>query len=141
VDELDRMAAPGRPPELQLLLSRHRSSLQDAIEAAFRRLAPEERTLLRLQYVDRLGIDELSTIYRAHRATVARRLLRLRDRMLGEVAKDLGREHGWSPATFRSVWKSCFGAIELSVGRLLVETKNNNACYNSPGGSEPEPGP
>jgi RNA polymerase sigma-70 factor (ECF subfamily) len=122
VDEIERIIAPSETPELQALVSHHRKQLKRAIDAAFQRLDAAERTLLKMQYIDRLGIDQLATIHGTHRATIARRLVRLRERMMAEVTADLGTNQGWSPTTLHSLWRVCRSGLEVSVSRLLGGT-------------------
>jgi RNA polymerase sigma-70 factor, ECF subfamily len=98
---------------------RHRADFQRALEAAFAALAPRERTLVRLHFADRVGIDRLGLMYGVHRATIARRIVRLRRQMFEHVASCLGTQLGWNESTVHSVYRIFSGDLHLSITRLL----------------------
>lgn len=74
-----------------------------AFRLAFREvvesLAPDERSALRLHYADRLSIDALAELWGLHRATAARRVAKLRQRIRTEVLQRLQHEFGASPSS------------------------------------------
>ena len=77
-DELmQRIVAPGNP-ELDYAKGIYRREFKQAFEAALRELPDRERTVLRQHYIDGLSIDELGRLYRVHRSTAARMLVRAR---------------------------------------------------------------
>jgi RNA polymerase sigma-70 factor, ECF subfamily len=59
-------------PELAYMKAAYRASFRAAFQEALESLHPKERTLLKQQIVDGLGIDELGALYQVHRATAAR---------------------------------------------------------------------
>lgn len=72
-----------------------RGALRDALEA----LRSEERRTLRLHYVERLSIDALAQMWGTHRATAARRVAKLRQRIRDHVLEHLQAEFGSSPSS------------------------------------------
>ncbi|MBL8912209.1 MAG: hypothetical protein JNM17_16075 [Archangium sp.] len=79
VDEpLERIAAPV-DVALDVARREHHAAFQQAFAEAMRALTPGDRTLLRLHYLQSLGLERLATMYRCHRATIVRRLASIRD--------------------------------------------------------------
>lgn len=78
---LERIVAPGNP-ELDYAKGMYREEFKRAFEAALKGLPDRERTLLRQHYIDGLTIDEIGRLYRVHRSTAARLLVRARTRVL-----------------------------------------------------------
>lgn len=105
--------------DVEALRPRHVADLQHATEAAFQRLTPHERTLLRLHFLDQVGIDRLGMIYGVHRATVARWLVQLRRNLMDHIASGLAHDLGWRPGTVQSMYRLYEREIHLSLSRLL----------------------
>jgi RNA polymerase sigma-70 factor (ECF subfamily) len=81
-DELmQRIVAPGNP-ELDYAKGIYQQEFKQAFEGALRDLPDRERTVLRQHYIDGLTIDELGHLYRVHRSTAARLLVRARTAVL-----------------------------------------------------------
>ncbi|TMQ06083.1 MAG: hypothetical protein E6J90_36810 [Deltaproteobacteria bacterium] len=68
VDEVELIAA-ARSPELDLLCRRFGAEFEAAFRSTFEALSPRERTLLRYQVIDRLGIDRIAAIYGVHQSS------------------------------------------------------------------------
>ncbi|HEY6039436.1 MAG TPA: sigma-70 family RNA polymerase sigma factor [Kofleriaceae bacterium] len=66
-------------PILAGVKQRYRDEFRTAFADASQQLTDRERTLLRYKFVDDLSIDEIGTLYRVHRATVARWLAAIRE--------------------------------------------------------------
>jgi RNA polymerase sigma-70 factor (ECF subfamily) len=75
---LHKMGVPGAP-ELDHEKWVYREEFKRAFEGALSALPDRERTLLRQHHVDGLTIDELGRLYRVHRSTAARLLVRARE--------------------------------------------------------------
>lgn len=67
--------------ELRYLKQRYRGEFKAAFQAALAQLEQRERNLLRYQVIEALSIDEIGVIYQVHRATAARWLVRVRERL------------------------------------------------------------
>ena len=86
---LGALADPADNPEIAHLKSLYRGEFARAFRESFANLPPRDRTLLRYKFADGLSIDEIARIYDVHRATAARWLARIRDRLLSETRKRL----------------------------------------------------
>jgi RNA polymerase sigma-70 factor (ECF subfamily) len=106
-------------PELDVVRARCAGEFKAALEGALAKLPAEERTLLRLHYVDGLNIDELGGVYRVHRATIARWIAKTRDGLLSETRRVLTKELRLTNKEFQSLVASMQSQIHVSIHRLL----------------------
>jgi len=81
-------------PEVQLLRTAYREAFQEAIAAAVAALAPKDRNLLRRHLIDHMTLEEMAAPYGVHLATVARRLMVLREEIAVAVRQHLALRHG-----------------------------------------------
>jgi RNA polymerase sigma-70 factor (ECF subfamily) len=116
---LELYVAQGDDPELATLKNVNRERFRALLEESLAALDPDEKTLLRFHLVERLNIDQLSTIYRAHRATLARRLVRVRSKLLEDFRERFAMRWGASPSEVRSLIRVLHDEIYLSAERLL----------------------
>jgi RNA polymerase sigma-70 factor (ECF subfamily) len=107
-------------PELATIKNLNRERFRAVLEESLSALDAHERTLLRLTFVDRLNIDAIGLIYRAHRATIARRLVRIRTKVLEDFRRRFELRWGTTPSEVRSLVRLLGDDIQLSVGRLLA---------------------
>jgi RNA polymerase sigma-70 factor (ECF subfamily) len=82
-------------------------------------LAPAERTLLRLHFVDGLSLDKLAVIEQISRSTVARRLVELRARLAAATKAELHRALGIAGKELDSMVGLLQSQLHLSLARLL----------------------
>ena len=113
-------ASPVQDPSLNRLKSEYRQEFQRAFSATLERLSPEDRTLLRLQFVDGLSIDDLGSVLGVHRATAARRLQAIRDKLARGTKDLLMAELGLSPNDVESVIRLIQSNLAVSLRRHLV---------------------
>jgi RNA polymerase sigma-70 factor (ECF subfamily) len=119
---LQQIAVPG-DPELAHTKERYRQEFKRAFEAALRALPDRSLTVLRQHYVDGLTIDDLGRLYRVHRATAARLVVR---------ARMLVREATWAQMMTRlrvqsqdlnSIIRMIRSQIEISLRGLQFARK------------------
>lgn len=108
-------------PELAILRRRHEKAFRAAVAEALRRLAPEQRTLLRFHTHDRLSIDELAPLLGVHRATAARRLEKARGDVLAETLTILCTSHGLTASEAKSLCVALADQVDISLSRALTE--------------------
>jgi RNA polymerase sigma-70 factor (ECF subfamily) len=111
-------------PEHELLRRRYRGEFQAALEAALGTLTAKERNLLRMHFVDGLGIDRLGIVYRVHRATAARWLQAARERLLEEIRQQLRPRLGLTDSQFDSLAGVLQGDLHVSMSRLFARPDN-----------------
>jgi RNA polymerase sigma-70 factor (ECF subfamily) len=118
-DVMDRLGMGEMLQDSRLAGEQFRSRLAAALEHALGALAADDRVLLRMHFVDDLGVDDLGRFLQVHRATAARRLVAIRHRVLDETKRQMGVEFGTSSSEFRSLWRAFGDEIRVSVSRLL----------------------
>lgn len=114
--ELEHLLDPSEPAGAE---RRYLNDFKHAIEASLGALTPHERTLLRLHFVDGMNIDRIGLIYSAHRATVARWLVRIREKVFERAKAELAERHGLRTADVRSIYRALQGDVHASVSRIL----------------------
>jgi hypothetical protein len=78
---------------VQLLRAAYRESFQDAVSTTLAGLSAQDRNLLRRHLVERMTLEEIAGPYRLHPATVARRLMALREQIATAVRAHLAGHH------------------------------------------------
>jgi RNA polymerase sigma-70 factor (ECF subfamily) len=116
----DRFLRDSATPERKLIEATYFESIRAAIETSLTQLSSRERSVLRLYFVDGTNIDQIATIYRVHRATVARWIVSLRERLTAEAQQIVGRTHHLSKSEILSVWRMAREQIQVSVIRILA---------------------
>lgn len=109
----------GDDPVLRGLKERYRQELADAFRAALAALGPKERTLLRYQLIDGLGIDDIGAILRVHRATAARRLARVRDLLVADTRARLAERLRIADDEVESIIRLVQSELDVSIIRHL----------------------
>jgi RNA polymerase sigma-70 factor (ECF subfamily) len=115
----DHVFGPAEDPELDYLRARYKEPFTRAFGEALAALSDEDRTILRLQYVDGLNIEGIGRIYGVHRATVARWLARIRSEVLEAARTRLATELGADADEAESVIGVLGGELEMTLSRVL----------------------
>jgi RNA polymerase sigma-70 factor (ECF subfamily) len=111
--------AASEDPRLEAIRARCAPALEHAIENAVASLATEDRTLLRLHFIDGLTIDDLAVVYRLHRATLARRLAKARNAVFETARARAMIELGLDEAEFRSLMGMMLSGLDFTLSRVL----------------------
>lgn len=107
--------------ELEHLKQSYGAELGESLVSACAQLPERERTVLRLYFVDGLGIDRIGTIYGVHRSTAARWLQRAREGLLQATREQMAARLQTTPAQLSSVDRLVHSQIDISLGALLHE--------------------
>lgn len=106
-------------PELSCLRNRFGGALDRALECAMRRLAADERVLLRQRFVDGLTAEQLARLYRKHRITMVRRLNGVLRTLREHTEALLANEFGCGHSTAVSILNMARSQVHLSIRRCL----------------------
>jgi RNA polymerase sigma-70 factor, ECF subfamily len=113
------LASPAPDPELDYIKTRYRKEFKTAFQAALLQLEKRERNVLKLHFLDGLGIDEIGAFYRVHRATVARWLVRVRQILLEQTRKALAEKLRLGESELESLMNLVQSQLEVSIKRYL----------------------
>ncbi|HEX9294655.1 MAG TPA: hypothetical protein VF881_02440 [Polyangiaceae bacterium] len=129
---IDRSSAS---PELVTIRDRYRGAFQEALERSLASLEARERTLLRMHFIDRLNIEAIGEIYRVHRATVARWLVGIRQRVLANLRQELSLNLHATSSEFRSMLAVVRDELDLSLRHLGQGSRPSTSTSTSGSGS------
>jgi RNA polymerase sigma-70 factor (ECF subfamily) len=109
-------------PEFRLVRQRYEGIFREALREALQTLTSQERTLLRLRYVENQGIDSLAVPFRAHRATIARWLQNIRGKILATVHSRLEAQiPDLGDGEVQSLWRAVRSQVHFSFSRLVKD--------------------
>ncbi|MBL0215568.1 MAG: sigma-70 family RNA polymerase sigma factor [Myxococcales bacterium] len=118
-DHLGSTASPSADVITLLNKAELRQALRQAFEQAAADLPRRDRTLLRMNLLDGLSIDELSTMHRVHRATVARWLVAAREQLTADARRRFVELAGIDGADLTSAGELVESQLTVSLERLL----------------------
>ena len=136
---LTRAARPERPideadadviaafvdPELAVLRNQYRADVERAIRAAFEALdSARDRNLIRLYYLDRVGLDRLGQMFGVHASTVSRWLATLRESIISDTTNRLAEALGLRGeySAVESLIRALRSDIDVTLSRILRAT-------------------
>lgn len=123
IDDDDFLADAADDPELVALKSQHGAAFKEAFQAAVRELGSRERGILRALIVDDRSINEVAAVYGIHRVTASRWVSELRADLLKRTRNQLRDRFQLDAASLDSALRLLDSNLELSLFRLLAETK------------------
>jgi RNA polymerase sigma-70 factor, ECF subfamily len=104
-------------PELAYMKATYREAFKAAFQEALDSLQPRERTLLKQQVVDGLGIDEIGALYSVHRATAARWQQAAREKLLVRTRRIFLVRTGIATDECESIMRMVRSQLDLSLQR------------------------
>jgi RNA polymerase sigma-70 factor (ECF subfamily) len=107
-------------PELEYLRAQYREPFVHALQQTLEQLPKDDRTILRLHYIDGLNIDGIGRVFQVHRATVARWLSRIRSDVLAGAKARLAARLGTELDDADSVIGVLAGELDVTLSRMLV---------------------
>lgn len=119
-DAILEARAPDDDPELAYMKRAYRATFKTAFQEALDSLNSRERTLLKQQIVDGLGIDEIGALYEVHRATAARWLAAAREKLLLRTRRTFMVRARLSGDECESVMRMVRSQLDVSLHRRLA---------------------
>jgi RNA polymerase sigma-70 factor (ECF subfamily) len=108
--------------ELQLLRARHHDEFRQALRAAMAGVAPRERTLLRLYFLDQVTAARIGQMYAVHETTALRWIARARDGIVERMRAALRERLHLPDAEFGELMALLRSRIDITVRDLLRTT-------------------
>ncbi len=115
-------------PEVQLLRVAYREAFQEAMAAAVGALSPKDRNLLRRHLLEHMTLEEMAVPYGVHPATVARRLMGLRQQIAAGVRDHLAvrRRPKDGATSLESLAQAIRSELSVSLAPLLGRTRESS---------------
>lgn len=116
---LERVAAPGPDPEVELMKRAYRAEFKEAFRDALDRLPLRERNLLRHVFVDGLSLDQVGGLYHVHRTTALRWMAHAEKSLLGRTRQALMRRLRVGAGEIDSVMRLIASQLEVGLESAL----------------------
>jgi RNA polymerase sigma-70 factor (ECF subfamily) len=114
------LAAADDSPEARALKDEHRAAFKTAVEDVLAKLDARDRNVLRMHLVHQLSIDDIGRTYDVHRATAARWLTAIRDRLQDETRELLRERLGLPDRDLDSLFRAVESQLAVSFRRVLA---------------------
>ena len=118
-DELQKLSGAGSGAESRLMHLSQRAHFTKAFKAALATLSAEERTWLRMRFVDGVSIDAVGTAFGVHRTTAMRWLEKAQSSLLKETRRQLSDALELPPRELESLMLSLRPSLAENLSRLL----------------------
>ena len=105
--------------ELAYMQKLYRDHFKQALASALDDLSPRERNLLRHHLLRGVTVDQLATLYGAHRATLARWVAAARETLVAQVRRRLAEELDIPRVELDSVFRLIDSQLDMSLHRIL----------------------
>ncbi len=106
-------------PELGYIKERYRTDFRAAFAASLSALAPPERRLLRMHFVDGLSLSQIGTVEKLDKSNVSRRLATIRRAVLADMRERLKARLGIEESALDSLLDVMQSQLDISIERLL----------------------
>src|SRR5262249_21587204 len=111
--------SPAPDAELQVLKQTSQKEFREALHAALAGLAPRERNILRLHYLDGIPAARIAELYEVNAWTISRAMSGAREKLFDETRRLLGERLRMSAAQIDSLVGLVMSRLDLSLSRVL----------------------
>lgn len=106
--------------ELDYLKRNYRQEFKESFHAALRSLATEDRNLLRYQVIENLTLEEIGRLYNLHLTSIARRLSKVRLKLLESTREQLQSRLGVDDVELDSIMRLIGSRLDVSIEAVLA---------------------
>lgn len=110
-------------PEIDYVRKTHSVEFRTALEEVLHQIPKEDRDILRMHYLEEKNIEEVGRTIGTHRATIARRLHRIRDALLKKTGDELRERLDLEDDELRTLLAFARDEVDVSLTRILVPTQ------------------
>lgn len=126
-DELLQTATSDEAVDQRLAHQDHKQHFTRAFKQALAGLAPDERTWLRMRFVDGLSIEAVAQAFGVHRTTAMRWLEKAQATLLEETRRVLGEELGLRRSELNSLMRAMRPSLAENLSRLFPAVTRSRA--------------
>jgi RNA polymerase sigma-70 factor, ECF subfamily len=120
--DLEERAISAPNPELQFIRAQYRQPFKQAFRAALTDLAPAQRTLLRLHFVEGVSHQQIARMDRVHQTTVTRRIAAAQSALLENVHQCVRKHLHLNPGEIDSLVRAVGSALDVSLISVLSKS-------------------
>jgi RNA polymerase sigma-70 factor, ECF subfamily len=122
--ELDEaLPADAIDPTLGVIRRRYRDDFRNALRDALQALRPEDRSVLRLFYQEGLNLERIAAVLHVSRATIGRRMITLRERLVKDTHRLLRTRLRATSAELESLLRCLRSDLAMSLSVLFRESE------------------
>ena len=112
---------PAPIPSSTTCASATATSFVRALTAAVEQLSERDRSVLRCHLVERMSIDRIGEVYSVHRATAARWLASIRERLFERTRENLTARLEIGTSEYDSIMRLIQSQLHVSLGPKLED--------------------
>ncbi len=117
----DSLPGAAIDPELAVIQRRYGETYRVALRDALQTLDAEDRSLLRLHYLDGLNIGKIALVFHVSRATIGRRVIEVREKIVTEAWRLLRERIHATPEELESILRVVRSDLDLSLSVILCD--------------------
>lgn len=122
-ERLEKLASSDRNADSQIFSARSKSQFSKAFKEALSALTAQERTLLRMKFVDGVSVEEIGKAFQVHRTTAMRWIEKLQADLLRDTRERLKAELKVKDHELEGVMKEMELSISDRLSRILPALK------------------
>jgi RNA polymerase sigma-70 factor, ECF subfamily len=116
------VAAPTADLQFDILQARYGPDFGVALKEAMGDLTSQERSLLRLHFIDGLSFNQIGAVYQVNKSTISRRMSHARETLLVKTRERLEQRFNLGALELESLMRLLGPELELSLTSVLVHT-------------------
>jgi RNA polymerase sigma-70 factor (ECF subfamily) len=107
--------------ELTVIKRKYQKEFRTAFQMAFAELSPEERNLVRFNFIDGLNIEQIGAMQGVHRSTIARRIAKIRQELFEGTRRILKEKFRLTASEVNSLLRLVKSDFDVSIHEALKE--------------------
>jgi len=122
VDSQLEVAAPTADLQFDILQARYGPDFGAALKEAMRELSSQERSLLRLHFLDGLSFNQIGAVYQVNKSTISRRMSHARETLLAKTRERLELRFNLGGLELDSLMRMLGPELQMSLTSVLNHT-------------------
>jgi RNA polymerase sigma-70 factor (ECF subfamily) len=121
-DSQFEVAAPSADLQFDILQARYGPDFGAALKEAMLDLTSQERSLLRLHFMDGLSFNQIGAVYQVNKSTISRRMSHARETLLAKTREKLEKRFNLGAPELESLLRMLGPELQLSLTSVLIHT-------------------
>jgi RNA polymerase sigma-70 factor, ECF subfamily len=121
-DSQFEVAAPTADLQFDILQARYGHDFGATLKEAMGELSSQERSLLRLHFLDGLSFNQIGAVYQVNKSTISRRMSHARATLLEKTRERLEKRFNLGAPELESLLRMLGPELQLSLTSVLVHT-------------------